>query len=101
MKISKVYKRGKKLFRYDYDNALVLWVFKATKNEINDNKEWQEKYGKNLWDIDDDGYIEISSVGLGKVNWTNKDARDGYLDLWIDELEEESRWLAKEFEMYG
>ena len=101
MKLSKVYKRKNKSFQYDYDNSLVLWVCKATEEEINDNKEWQAKYGKNLWDINNDGYIEIQSVGLMKSNWTNKSNRDSYLDQWIDELEEESYWLAKEFEMYG
>lgn len=88
MKKSKVYKRGKRYFRYDYDNALVIWVAKATKEEFDENKEWQEKHGKELFHIED-GYVEVDSVGLGKSNWTNKEDRDSYLDMWNDELDEE------------
>ena len=100
-KKSRVYKRGGKCFRYDYDNALVIWVMKATQEDINDNKEWQEKHGRNLHDIDDDGYIEVDAVGLSSSNWKNKEMRDSYLDQWIDEINEEATYLMNEFIKFG
>ena len=94
MKKSAVYKFKGKLFRYNYDECLVEYVAKATKDELEDNKEWQKKYGKNLWDIDKDGYIEIEAAGLRKENWTRKEVRDEYLSEWVAEMAE-----ACEFEM--
>ena len=101
MKLSKVYKRKKKSFRYDYENCLVLWVEKATEEDVKDNKEWIEKYGKPLFEIDEDGYIEIQSVGLSKSNWTDRQARNEYLDEWIYELEEETAYLIDQFVKFG
>ena len=101
MKKSRVYKRQNKLFRYDYDHSLVCWVAKATADEIDDNKEWIEKYGKPLFDIDSSGYMEIQAVGLRQENWKNKKMRDSYLDMWIDEIEEESRCLMADFLRFG
>lgn len=100
-KLSKVYAYREKLFRYDYENGIVSLVYKADKEMLNDNKEWQAKYGKDLWDIDEDGYIESSSVGLMRENWDNKEARDEYLWEWVEELNEEARILAEDFLMYG
>ena len=100
-RLSKIYKFRKKSFRYDYDNGLVSVVYKADEEMYKDNEEWQEKYGKDLWDIDKDGYIESSTVGLMRENWDNKEVRDEYLSMWVDELKEEAEYLAQEFLMYG
>lgn len=88
MKKSSIYKFKGKLFRYNFDHCVVEWVSKATQEEIDDNKKWQAKYGKNLWDIDEDGYIEIDAVGLRKENWTRKAVRDEYLSEWVAEIAE-------------
>ena len=100
-KMSKVYKRKGECFRYDYENSLLIWVFKATAEYYEDNVRWQEKFGKNLWDIDEDGYVEVCSVGLERSNWTNKEARNEYLDGWISVLDEETSRLTEDFLMYG
>ena len=88
MKKSAVYKFKGKLFRYNFDECLVEYIAKATKEELEENKEWQKKFGKNLWDIDENGYIEIDAVGLRKENWTRKEVRDEYLSEWAAEMHE-------------
>lgn len=98
---SKAYKYGRKEFRYDYENGLVEWVTKATDEERKDNEEWMKKFNKPLWDIDEDGYIKIDSVGLSKENWKHKEMRDSYLGQWCDEIEEETRCLVNDFIMFG
>lgn len=87
-KFSGIYKRSGFSFRYDYDHCVVEVVSKAGAEEIADNEEWQSKFGKNLWDIDEAGYIVHDSVGLRPENWKNKEVRDEYLDEWIFEFRE-------------
>lgn len=97
---SKPYKRGRRLFRYDYENAIVEWVSKATEEEYRDNAEWESNHPgrrNRLWDIGEDGLISHEGVGLRKENWENKEARNEYLDEWNFELDEESEWLYEEF----
>lgn len=88
-KYSGIYKRNGKCFKYDFEHSIVEYVCKASKQELEDNKSWQEKFGKNLWDIDENGYIVIDSAGLRAENWKNKEVRDEYLDEWIFELQAE------------
>lgn len=80
--------RGHK-FIYDHDNCEVKWVTKAT----------QEDYEAvirlpHIYEIID-GWSVLDSVGLSKENWKNREARDGYLGMWIDEIEEECRYILK------
>ena len=91
---SGIYKYGKKSFRYDYDRAVVEWVSKASKEELKDEAEWIEQYGKPLLRIDDKGYFVVDSVGLSRENWQNKEVRDEYLAEWCYEIEEEVRYLV-------
>ena len=86
-KLSRVYKRDRYCFRYDYDNCLVQWVSKPSKEELADNEEWIRDRGKPLWDIEA-GYIVHECVGLRPENWKNVETRNEYLDGWIFELEE-------------
>ena len=60
-----------------------------------------EKWGRPLWDIGDDGYEVVDSIGLSRKNWDNVEARKEYLQMWNDELNEEAAYLAEEFKMYG
>lgn len=98
---SGIYKRGGKLFRYDFDRAIVERVVKATQDMIDDEIEWEQKHGSQLWGIDPDGYVVINSAGLRRENWTRKAVRDEYLDEWIGEIEEEAACLARNYELYG
>ena len=94
MKKSGIYKFRGHIFRYDFTNGLVERLAKATQQELEDNAEWLAKYGKPLWDIDSDGYIEIEAVGLLKENWQRKAVRDEYLAEWIEEIEEDAAIMA-------
>ena len=98
---TRVVKVGKKLFRYDREDCVVQWVSKATAEMRKDNEEWMEKWGRPLWDIGDDGYEVVDSIGLSRKNWDNVEARKEYLQMWNDELNEEAAYLAEEFKMYG
>ena len=100
-KLSKVYEKRGYSFRYDYDHAVVKLVSKASEDDLELNQKWTEKNGRPLFDIDEDEYIECDSVGLSRENWDDKEAREEYLDGWIDEFEEEVSYLAAEFLTYG
>lgn len=94
MEKSKVYKFRGQFFRYDFKNGLVERLAKATDQERKDNEEWLAKYGKPLWKIDSEGYIEIEAVGLMRENWKRKAVRDEYLAEWIAEIEEDTAVMA-------
>lgn len=94
-KCSGIYKKDGKMFRYDFEHCIVEYVCKASKDEIANNKEWQSKYGRNLWDIDENGYMVIDSAGLRAENWKNKEVRDEYLAEWIEEMKYECEMMAQ------
>lgn len=87
-KLSGVYRRGGKCFRYDFQSCVVQLVHKAGKEELADNAQWMTERGKPLWDIDESGYMVADTVGLSPENWLNKEAWDEYLDEWLFELDE-------------
>lgn len=91
------YRFRNRLFRYDFEKGLVSWIVKASEEEYADNEHWQQKFGRNLWDIDEDGYIEIQAAGLLRANWKDKAVRDDYLEQWCDEIDYESALYSKEF----
>ena len=95
-KYSRVYKFGDRKFRYNYDDGVVELVFKPNKEMLDDNKEWMEKFGHPLWELSD-GYCVADSVGLRRENWVDKESRDSYLGMWVDEIDEE---LAFEAELF-
>lgn len=98
---SNVYKLGGKMFRYNFDRSTVEYVAKAGKDELKDEAEWMQKYGEPLFGIDRDGYMVIDSIGLSRENWENREARDGYLYSWAQDLDAESSRLAANFVKYG
>lgn len=97
---SKPYAYEGRLFRYNFDNATVECISKADEEMLKENEEWQAKYGKDLWDIDADGYTVIASIGLRRENWKKKAIRDEYLSEWCFELGEEAAILADNFVKY-
>ncbi len=86
-----------KLFRYDFDRSVVEYIQKATASQIDEEIEWEQKHGSQLYGIGADGYIVLSSAGLNATNWKDAAARKEYLTEWADELEEESNRLAEDF----
>ena len=97
---SKPYKLNGKLFRYDFDECVVEYIYRASAEEIKDEQEWIEKHGRPLIGIDADGYSVVESVGLSKKNWKNKEVRDEYLSAWSCELDEEAAYLMDDFVKY-
>jgi len=98
MKTYTISYEGKKMsFQYDRKTATVLYVMKASEEDIKDNEEWIKKYGRPLIEIQEDGYMVLERVGLSRENWDNKETRDEYLSGWCFELEEELAYMAAEF----
>lgn len=94
MSVYKMNYEGKeKCFQYDRKRAMVYLVAKATEEDVKENEDWKKKYGHNLWDINSDGYMKINSVGLGRENWDDKEARDEYLREWCFEMNEELAYM--------
>lgn len=98
---SKPYRYQKKLFRYDFDNCVVEYIAKATKEQIGEEIEWEQKHGSQLYGIDADGYMVLATAGLRKENWTRKAVRDEYLFEWCIDLDEEDAALARNYKLYG
>ncbi len=97
---SKVYELKGKLFRYNFDRCVVEYVAKAGEEELKDEAEWLERYGRPLFGLDADGYMVLDSAGLSRENWENREARDSYLFAWTTDLDEEAAALAADFEKY-
>lgn len=98
---SKPYRFQKKLFRYDYEYGVVEYIAKADAEMIADDEEWKKTHnGRGLYDIDQDGYMVLDSVGLRRENWKNKAVRDEYLFGWCIDLDEEAAAIARDFEKY-
>lgn len=95
-KLSSPYKFHGKIFRYDFTNSLVQYLYKASPEEIQEEQEWRQKHHSSLIDIDDDGYVEVTAAGLRRENWDRKEVRDEYLAGWIEEIEEENEYLMAE-----
>lgn len=91
--VSGITKVGGREFRYNYDKHLVEWVQKADAQILADNEDWQKKFGKNLWDVDETGYVVVYTVGLREENWKNKEARMEYLQEWTYDIEEELAYM--------
>lgn len=101
-KRSRVYKVRDKLFQYDFDECMVYWVSKPNKDILEDNDEWMSKHGHPLFPINDDGYMDVTDgVGLAKSNWQDKEARNEYIEMWCDELDEENAILLEQYKRWG
>lgn len=85
---SRITKCENRRFRYDYDKRVVEVVEKATDEMRKDNEEWRAKYGGDLWQIGEDGYVILDTIGLRPENWDNKEARMGYLEAWALVMDE-------------
>lgn len=94
---SRPYKFAGKLFRYDFVHSLVEWISKADATMIADEKEWREKYGHSLYDIDEDGFAVVDTIGLHVDNWKHKETRDEYLDEWVQEISFECVQMVRDF----
>lgn len=100
-----IIKLGKHYFKYDREHAVVSMMYKPRAAELRemraDNAEWMQKFGEPLWDIDENGLMEIDSAGLRRENWDDPEARETYLLNWEEDVEAEARYAAAEFIKYG
>lgn len=97
-KYSSPYEFENKLFRYNYEDCLVEWIHKATEKEIEENEEWKKAHNNHhLYNIGEDGFEIIDTVGLRKENWNNKEIRNEYLEEWCFEINEETSILMEDF----
>lgn len=78
MKYSKNYTIQGKTFRYDYDHAVVEWIYK------NEDGKWEV----------------LDGAGLRLENWKNKEARDEYLQEWIMDIEADAEYQMDMFIKY-
>jgi len=101
---SELYAYGNKFFRYNYTDALVTMLSKASEEEIAEEQEWKENHnGKGLFDlleIDGTYYYKWESVGLSKEHWDDEECRKEYLSQYVNDVEEECSYLAEEFIEY-
>lgn len=97
---SRPYKLNGKIFRYDYGNSVVEYIYKASAEDIKDEQEWIAEHGRPLIGIDADGYSVVETVGLSARNWRDKEVRDECLSGWADDLDEEGAYLAEQFMKY-
>lgn len=98
---SNPYKLNGKLFRYNFDTCIVEYIMKADKDGLEADEEWKRTHGgRSLFGIGSDGYIILDSIGLSLENWKNKEARDGYLSAWCNDLDEELASMAADFVKY-
>lgn len=74
------------IFRYNLTDSIVRMVCPITDEEKAENAEWQQKYGRPLYPVDDMDFTTITSAGLSKENWFNIEIRDEYLYEWISEV---------------
>ena len=99
-----VVKLGKHHFKYDHNTGTVYMMWKPSaadrKQMEADNAEWQESFGKNLWDLDENGLCEMDQAGLRRENWNDPEARRTYLLNWAEDVEEEAACLAADFVKY-
>ena len=56
--------------------------------------------GRSLYGIGDDGYIVLDSAGLSAENWKDREARDGYLTAWSNDLDAELERMSADFVRY-
>lgn len=95
-KYSGIYKFNGRSFRYDFEHSIVELVQKADKEMLKDNIEWREKYGRDLWELDEHGIHVVDGVGLNVKNWKSKMARDMYLSEWCADLDYEAECAIEE-----
>lgn len=90
-KYSRIHKAGKKSFRYNHEHAVLEWVCQPDAEMLADNREWQEKFGRDLWDIVD-GYVVCGRIGLGRDSW--KESPKYWCEQYAADIEAEVGYMV-------
>ena len=98
---SRVVKYEGKSFRYNRNDAMLQIVAKASKDEIQEESEWLKDHKRPLYDIDADGYLVLYEEGLCRENWDDKESREYYMSLLLDEYRDEMYWLESSYREFG
>lgn len=98
--LSEIVKVKDKLFRYDYENGVVQYIWEADDETLEDEIEWEQTHDSHLYEIGEDGYIVSETVGLRRESWENPESRHEYLEGWCADLDAEAQALAEDFIKY-
>lgn len=92
MSKSKIYEyRGRK-FRYNYEKSVIEHVDQLTPTEVGVNEKYRKKYGKPIFETDENRYYVFTEIEMSAEDWKNKATRDRRLEKWcatLDKTEEE------------
>lgn len=94
---SKIYKAGKRHFRYNYRRNVLEYVVKETAKRRKENEEWMQEFNEPMWDFVD-GVAVVDSIGLGLDNW--KDSPEYWCETYNGELSEELAYQMDLFTKY-
>lgn len=94
---SSLYQFRGRLFRYNYQNSMVEYICKADPEDVADDEARVAAHKPPLYNIDEEGFMVITTIGLHRDNWNNEGARREYLSQWSNELDEEVASLAHNF----
>lgn len=90
-KYSRVYKVGKRRFRYDYDICELQYL--GSKKDLAEAMADNDELGRPLWDIAD-GELVIDSIGLSPDSW-REDPRY-WCERYSYDLDEELAYLMRD-----
>lgn len=94
---SKVYKAGKRHFRYNYRLRVLEYVVKETAKRRRENEEWMQEFNEPMWNFVN-GVAVVDSIGLNLDNW--RDGPEYWCERYDSELSEELAYEAYFFEKY-
>lgn len=98
--LSEIVEVNGKLFRYDYENSVVQYIWEADAETLDAEIEWEQEHGSQLYGIGEDGYVVSDTIGLRRENWENPESRQAYLEGWCADLDAESKALMDSFIKY-
>ena len=87
---SRIYSVHGRKYRYNYDKMMLERIFKITDEMAADNDEWVEKFGKELFPVEN-GYVVMTSIGLNVDSW--KKAPISWVEDYDFQVSEELRWM--------
>lgn len=91
-KYSRIYKVGKRSFRFNYEHCVIEYIAKMDEQKLKENEEWLKEFGEPMWETDETGrYTILDSIGCFLEDW--KESPKGMCEMWSDQIEEEMRCL--------
>lgn len=82
----------KRNFRYDEENAMLQWIQPLDEQMVQDNIEWNKKFGHDLWE-NENGYYIVSQIGLAKEDWD--ESHEYWIERFNEEIDAELRYMSQ------